>query len=362
MRLLLVAPFVAPIDEARGQLGGVQVLVGDLARGLSGRGHAVTLLAPLGSRVPGVRIPSLEIDEAALRPASFAPNAVRVDDAAQVAAFAAARAWLDRHALEFDLVHAHAFDAPAFRAFRAARLPVLHTLHLPPLHADVASAVRELGRTAVLIAVSEASARSWRGAGVPVDRVVPNGIPLARIPFGATRGRYLLYVGRLAPEKGPEVAIRAAKAVGRPLRLVGGIYDAAFFAGEVAPLLGRRATYLGHRRRTEVFRLMAGAAAVLMPSRLDEPFGLVAVEAQAAGAPVVAYARGALPELVLDGVTGFLVPPDDETAFIRALGCIDVLDRRAGPRNAHRWSDTAMLDAHEAVYASALRVATVSVA
>lgn len=330
------------------------MLVADLAKGLARRGHIVTLLAPRGSRVPSVRIAHLEIDESALRPASFAPGAERSDDLAQATAFAAARAWLDAHARQFDLVHAHAFDAPAFRALRGAPLPVLHTLHLPPVHAEVVRAAADVDGEAELITVSDANARSWRDAGVRVSRVVPNGVPLAEIPFGATHRGYFLYVGRLAPEKGPEVAIRAARAVGRPLRLVGGIYDEAFFVREVAPLLGPRAEYLGHCRRPEVYGLMAGAAAVLMPARFDEPFGLVAAEAQAAGSPVVAYARGALPELIVDKVTGFLVPAEDEAALISALGRVDALDRVACRVNARRWSDVAMVAAYETIYASVL--------
>lgn len=353
-RIMLIAPLVAPIDESTGQLGGAQVLVADLARGLARRGHAVSLLAPRGSRVPGVQSIHLDFDEAALRPASFAPGARRSDDDAQHRAFADVRAWLDAHRTDFDLAHAHAFDAPAFTALRGADLPVLHTLHLPPLDPIVVRAAAEVATEAVLVTVSGANARAWRAAGVEVAAVVPNGIDLGEIRFGPGDGGFLLYAGRLTPEKAPDAAIRVARAVGRPLVLVGGVYDEDFFARAVLPLLGADARYLGRRPRSDVYALMGRATAVLMPVRWDEPFGLVAAEAQAAGAPVVAYRRGALDEIVVDGETGFLVPPEDEIAFARALARLDEIDRGACRRNAGRFSSEAMLAGYEAIYASVL--------
>jgi glycosyltransferase involved in cell wall biosynthesis len=154
----------------------------------------------------------------------------------------------------------------------------------------------------------------------------------------------------MSPEKAPEVAIRAARAAGRAIVLAGGVYDRDHFARQVEPLLGPDARYLGALPRRTVYELMARAPAVLMPARWDEPFGLVAVEAQAAGAPVVAFARGGLPEIVVDGRTGALVAPDDEGAFAAAIARSERIDRRACRDNATRFTLGRMVEAHERLY------------
>jgi glycosyltransferase involved in cell wall biosynthesis len=218
-------------------------------------------------------------------------------------------------------------------------------------------------RPARLATVSEANAAAWHAAGLPLPDVVPNGIDVEGVPFGAKVGRYLLFAGRISPEKGPDRAIKAAREIGLPLVLVGGIYDAAFAEREVlsqartlldwqpdAPLAAG-ATYIGAHPREQLFGLMAGAAALLMPVRWPEPFGLVAIEAQAAGCPVVAYNLGGLREVIADGRSGSVVTPDDAAAFVQAVRRALTLDRRACRAWAEeRFSRAAMASAYEQVY------------
>lgn len=351
LRIALVAPLVSPIDDATAQLGGAQVLLADLASGLAARGHEVTLLAARGSRVRGARVVDLGIDPSHFEAADLTRSRERPDDAAQRAGFAAVRTWLDAHASEWDVVHAHAYDAPAFDALRGLT-PVVHTLHLAPRDDRVVDAARAAAHDgAVLGSVSRANAAAWSARGAPVTEVLPNGVAVEAVPFGAEATGPLLFAGRISPEKGPEVAIRAARAAGRALTIVGGIYDREHFAREVEPLLGPDARYVGALPRRAVLERMSQARAVLMPARWDEPFGLVAVEAQAAGAPVVAYARGGLSEIVQDGRTGVLVPADDDAAFARAIVRAETLDRRACRVNAERFTLDRMLEAHERLYA-----------
>ena len=349
MRVAIVAPLVAPIDDDGGQLGGAQVIVADLARGLAQRGHDVTLLAATGSRVEGARAIDLDIDADSLEPATFAPGAFRVDDRAQASAFAKVRGWLDAHRRRIDVVHAHAFDAPAFESLRGLARPVVHTLHLPPLDERVVVAARD--SEATLVTVSVANAAAWRAVGAPVRSVVPNGVDVDRVPFGDGAGGHVLCAGRISREKGTDAAIRVARAAGRTILLVGGVYDQDYFVDAVRPLLGEDARHLGRRPRAEVYGLMADAAALVMPVHWDEPFGLVAVEAQAAGTPIVAYRRGALPEVVVSEETGFLVAPEDENALAAALGQITRIERSECRRQAARFSISAMLDGYEEVYA-----------
>jgi glycosyltransferase involved in cell wall biosynthesis len=351
LRIALVAPLVSRIDDARPPLGGAQVIVADLARTLASRGHDVTLLAATGSRVRGARTPDIGIDASRLAPADLTASEGRADDASQRGGFGAVRSWIDGHPGEWDVVHAHAYDAPAFDALRGLA-PVVHTLHLAPLDgAVVAAAGAAAASGAVLASVSHANARAWTAAGARVSEILPNGIDVEAIPFGARADGPLLFAGRMSPEKGPEVAIRAARAAGRTIVLAGGVYDRDHFTREVEPLLGPDARYRGALPRLELYELMARAPAVLMPVRWDEPFGLVAVEAQAAGAPVVAFERGGLPELIVAGRTGILVPRDDEAAFTAAIARTDRIDRGACRTNAGRFTILRMAEAHERLYA-----------
>ncbi len=359
MRILEVAPFASPIDERREQLGGAQILFADLARGLAAAGHEVTIAAAVGSFVRGTTLAPLDIDSREMRPADLGPSAGRrEDDAAQVRAFSRVRSYVDERAADIDLVHAHAYDAPAFDALRGSPRPVVHTLHLPPLDARVVAAARAAANAkAVLVTVSESNAALWRRERVDVRHAIPNGVDVAAIPYRDAHGPHLLFAGRVSPEKGVEDAIATARRIERPLVIVGGVYDRAYFEGAVRPHvsldLGWRPTravqgllYVGPRTRDDVIRIMAGAGATLMPVRWDEPFGLVAVESLAAGTPVAAYRRGGLAEIV-DDTCGALAEPDDREAFasatIRALG----RPADACRRRAERYSLEAMITRYE---------------
>ena len=343
MRVAIVAPFVAAIDERRPQIGGAQAVIADLARGLAARGHAVTLIAPRGSRIDGVRLVDLGIDpdpRAALRPdaASAASS--------QTAAFAAVGAWLDQRVASFDVVHSHAFDAPAFARIRGAT--VIHTLHLPPMDAAIVAAARTAA--ARLATVSKACAAAWTAAGVAVTDLLPNGVDLSSIAAGDGAGGYVAFAGRMSPEKGAAVACRIARGAGLRLRIAGPVYDATYFERDVRPLLSNEIEYVGPLDRPALWRMLGGAAATVLPIRWEEPFGMVALESLACGTPVVGYRRGGLPEVVSDGRSGRLAPADDEAALAAALDDAQAMDRSACRADAARFDLPRMLDAHESLY------------
>jgi len=360
VRILQVAPLVSPIDETREPIGGAQVLLADLARGLAQRGHEITLAAAEGSRLAGVRVASIGIDGTLLRRASLAATeGTRPDDAEQARAFAAVRAWVDGHAEEIDVIHLHAYDAPAFDLFRDAPRPVVHTLHLPPLDATVVRSARA-ATDATMVTVSEANARGWRAAGVPVARVIYNGIDVTRIPLGDQRGPHLVCAGRVSPEKGTRDAVLVAQRSGRPLLIVGGVYDEAYFANAVAPHVLQALEwtvgdpvdgilYLGPRRREELLTIVGSSSGSLMPVRWEEPFGLVAVESLATGTPVFGFRRGGLSEIV-DETCGALVPRGDVDALIRVLAAAPSFEPAACRRRADGFSLDAMVAGYEALY------------
>jgi UDP-glucose:tetrahydrobiopterin glucosyltransferase len=343
LRVALIAPFIAVIDDRRGQIGGAQSIIADLARGLASRGHAVTLVAPRGSHVAGVAIQDLGFGAdptAALQ----ADGPSRVSSQGQI--FTAVRQWIDLHEIDFDVFHAHAFDAPALEQLRGPR--VIHTLHLPPLDPAIVAAARSAYAT--LATVSNSCREDWNAAGVPVAEVLPNGVDIDAVPEGAGQGGYLAFAGRISPEKGADAACRVARELRLPLRLAGPIYDNAYFLRDVRPLLGPAAEYDGALDRPALWRMLGGASATLLPIRWDEPFGLVALESLATGTPVVAYARGGLREIVVDGRSGVLAPPDDERALIEGVRAAMGSSRAACRADARRHDLPRMVDAHERLY------------
>ncbi len=369
MRIALVAPLISPI--APPFLGGAQALLADLAAGLAERGHQVTLFAASGSAIPapGVTVRDVGIDPHELIAARFHVPTSSVEDERErpnppffrsADGFLRIFTLLQQELSEYDLIHAHAFDWPAFAfgALLATQHPVAHTLHLPALNPAINALLRQLhetGNPTKFVTVSEACARTYRPY-VPIETIIPNGIDVDAIPFGpqADADGCVLFAGRITPEKGVADAIEIARRAGRHLSLAGGIYDTAYFEQAIQPQLHARKhdlEYVGQLPRTDLWTLMGHATALLLPITWEEPFGLVAAEAMAAGCPVIAYARGALPEIISDGETGFLIPPGDMDAAARAIAAASSLSRAACRERAQRYFSSArMLDDYERFY------------
>jgi glycosyltransferase involved in cell wall biosynthesis len=366
MKIAIMAPLVTAIREP--QLGGSQAFVSDLARGLAGRGHEVHVYAASGSKIPGVTVVDTGADPRALAGtlyraavpagtglagtavASASPAADTASAAAQ-AAFAAAYArMLDAG---YDVIHNHAFDPPAVRLAITVPVPALHTLHLPPdetLTAALDQAGRS-GRPPVVATVSAFQAAAWRRV-VRIDAVLPPYVPTRAIPYSATAGNGAVYAGRLSPEKGAAEAIDIASAAGLSIHVYGDAYDEEYARDRIAPRQARLGVRVHEAiPRASLWAAMSRAAVVLNPVYWDEPFGMVAAEAQACGTPVVAFRRGGLTEVVEDGVTGFLVPPGDTQAAVEAVGRTASISRAACRSHAERHLDLEQsLDAHERVY------------
>jgi glycosyltransferase involved in cell wall biosynthesis len=352
MRVAIMAPLVSAIREP--QQGGSQAFVSDLARGLTGRGHEVHVYAASGSQIPGVQVIDTGVDPELLAGTLYrASGAVAGPGAAPAAEDAFAAAYRAVPGGRYDVVHNHAFDAPAVRRAACLPVPVVHTVHLPPDKA-VSAALRKAGRgrrPPAVATVSQFQAGAWARI-VPVDAVLPPYPPARAIGWSAAPGTGALFAGRLSPEKGAAEAIDMARAAGLPIEVYGDVYDADYSREQIDP---RRhepgVTVHPAVPRAALWEIMARAAVVLCPSRWDEPFGLAAAEAQACGTPVVAFRRGGLSEVIVDGVTGFLVPPDDVAAFTEAVRGAPGLSRAACRKHAESRLDLDVsLDAHERLY------------
>jgi len=223
----------------------------------------------------------------------------------------------------FDIVHCHGEFA------HAALLGTHRRRSLTTVHWRV----DELDRALFFAGFPDlpvAAISAAQEAGIPAANragVVHHGIDRDRYAFSARPGDHVAFVGRMTDQKRPDVAIRVARAAGVPIRL-GGTIDVGnpeYFDRQVRPLLGPDATYCGPVNDAEKGALLGGARALLFPIDWPEPFGLVMIEAMACGTPVIAWNRGSVPEIVEDGVTGFIVSSEEEA--VAALARVGVLDR-----------------------------------
>jgi UDP-glucose:tetrahydrobiopterin glucosyltransferase len=350
VKVAIVAPLVSPIREP--QRGGSQAFLSELARGLVGRGHDVDLYAASGSQVRGVKVIDTGVDHRDLEAALYRPTGAAAGGSA-VAERAFARVYALVRESRYDVVHNHAFDAPAVTLASALGAPVVHTIHLPP-DPEVADALHQAARgdpalTVACVSVDQANA--WRDL-VPVDAILPPYIPTRQIPFSSAAGSGAVFAGRLSPEKGPAEAIAIARIAGIPIDVFGDRYDEAYARNRIDPTSADPGIVVHPGVPQEaLWEAMARAAVVLCPARWEEPFGMVAAEAQACGTPVVAFRRGALDEVILDGVTGLLVAPDDVRAAADAVDSVRAISRSACREHAETHLDIERsLDAHEQLY------------
>ena len=350
MRIAIVAPLVTTIREP--QLGGSQAMVADLATGLQARGHEVHVYAASGSAIPGVTVVDTGVDASSLAGLLYRHGRSPAPDG-RAAELAFATVYASIRRASYDVVHNHAFDPPAIRLASSLLSPVVYTLHLPPdpaMAAALASALHS-DFPPTIAAVSTSAAEAWR-ALVPVDVILPDGVPVARIPWSDKRGDGVIFAGRFSPEKGAEDAIAIAREAGVRIDLYGEPYDADYAGAHVLSHQGEAGVSIhGGLIRSALWRRMAEASAVLCPAKWEEPFGMVAAEAQAAGTPVIAYRRGALEEIIINDQTGFLISPDDIAGAARALTKVSRIKR--GDCREHAVADLnldATLGAHERLY------------
>ncbi len=362
LRIAFVAPLVTTI--AQPYVGGSQAMLADLAQGLTQRGHRITLFARAGSSVPGVPVEPIAVPTS-VGPTDFA-NANSGSDldagfVAQCNLFLDLFLNLRQRQHEFDLVHIHAFDWPAFACSTIlAGLPVVYTVHLPAVMQEINEGLRILHQRRhplTLVTVSHACARTY-AQYTPFDAVIYNGIDLDAILFApkVAPNAPLLFAGRITPEKGVEQAIRIALQTERHLLIAGGIYDRRYYQERIEPQLQQhpeRLTYLGSLSHEELWKLMGQAHALLFPITWDEPFGLVPIEALASGTPVIAFNRGAAPEVLQHGKTGFLVPPNDCATAAEMVSKIDMIARVDCRKHVEEnFSRERMLEGYEGVYNS----------
>jgi glycosyltransferase involved in cell wall biosynthesis len=342
LRIGMVAPpwFDVP---PRGY-GGTEAVVASLVDGLVARGHEVTLVASGTTGTKATRqITVYEQPPVELLGVSVMPEVIVAAEAAR--AFEEA---------DVDLVHDHTLAGPLLAGGRS--VPTITTMH-GPVSGENFDYFERLGDRVGIVAISEAQRIS--APGLNFVGTVHNAIDVPSFPYVADKDDYLLWVGRFTPDKGPDLAIEAARRFGRRIVLAGKLNEKPereYFDAAVKPLLGPDAEYVGEADALLKRELFSHAACLLFPITWDEPFGMVMVEAMACGTPVVATRRGSVPEVVDHGHTGIIV--DDPSALPRAIGRALELD----PARCRSWVEARfdlpiMAAGYERIYRNVLDAA-----
>lgn len=346
MRIAQLAPTYERVPPAA--YGGTEHIVHLVTEELASRGHDVTLFATGDS-------------ETAARLRSVTPEPARYGDMsdglrhAEYLQLANAQAcFIEASTGAFDIVHNHA-GVEGLVLAATSRTPVLTTNH-NPFVPQVQSVWDAYPWAHNSLSLASAATFPSRGALPPIL----HGIDVASYPFGERPEGYLLFLGRFSPEKGAARAITAARAAGRRLVLAGKVdaSDAAHFAAEIEPQIdGDRVRYVGEADQAAKRKLLAAADALLFPIDWNEPFGLVMIEALASGTPVIGLRRASVPEVIEDGVTGFVV--DDVDAMAEAIGRIGEIERRVCRKRAEaEFTVGRMVDNYERHYETVLDTAT----
>jgi glycosyltransferase involved in cell wall biosynthesis len=324
--------------------GGIEFVVALLCDALVARGHDVELFCAPGSRSTATVHPLLDKPHPEFIERSLfeADHVARAFDAIDSAA---------ADGRPFDVVHDHCFYTPLAMANRIDT-PMVHTVH-GPFDDDTKPYYATHSRKASVVCISHSQA-GMAPAGAKVAGVVHNPIDVDSWPIGLRKEEWLLWLGRIVPEKGPQRAIRVARMAGRPLVLAGNVQPRheRFFAEEIQPHIdGETVRYVGEVGGARKQQLFAEAFAFLMPIRWPEPFGMVMVEALAAGTPVLAFRQGAAPEIVEHGKSGFLVDDEEEMAeVVDKCGELDPMECR---RSAERFSPDRVAAGYEEFYRAA---------
>ncbi len=337
MRIGLIAPPWVPVPPPA--YGGTEAVVDRLARGLLGAGHDVLLAAPGDSTCPVPIVSPIE------RAATGEMGQSEVELAYVLGAYAAMT--------DVDLVHDHTLAGPVCGRL-PSRIPLVATSH-GPLDGRFAGIYRAAARRARIVAISAHQASTARGFAIA--RVIHHGLDVECVPVGAGDGDYVLFIGRMSADKGAREALLTAHDAGVRLLIAAKLQapdEHAYFTEQVEPRLGPGAEFVGEIDAARRFELMGGARALLSPIQWNEPFGLVMIEALACGTPVVATPYGSVPELIDDGVTGFLRNTHD--GLVAALTEVDSLDRAACRRSAEeRFTSGRMVAEHIRLYEDLLR-------
>jgi glycosyltransferase involved in cell wall biosynthesis len=336
VRIAQIAPCWITVPPAG--YGGIELVVSLLTDELFERGHEVTLFASGGSETKADLVSYYET------PPGTA--ALVGDPLAELPHLLHAYS----RAAEFDVIHDHSAPLGCSIGAQISRPPVVHTIHGPLFDGRPKEVYPLIAGRVHLVSISDFQRNGL--PDIPYAGTVYNGIDVKAYEVSPTKDEYLLFLGRMSPDKGAHLAVEAAKRLGRKLIIATKMVEPmelAYYDGTVKPLLTGEEEILGEISFAEKVRLYSRAYCTLMPIQWPEPFGLVMTESMACGTPVVAYHNGAVPEIIDHEETGFIV--EDFEAFVAAIGRASAIDPQACRAAVEeRFSTGAMVDGYENLY------------
>ena len=324
LKLLLLSTSVGQLGSGLG--GGVELTMLNIAQELHRRGHKIAVVAPVGSVLESIRVIEIMGDlQVTAQTQDYHASIVMPADAVLANMWEYARKVQD----EWDVIVNFAYDWLPFYLTPFFRTPIAHFISMGSLSESID---RIAGQIAVqfpgtigLYTVSQAETFAFARE----CQLLGSGIDLSLYEFCSQPEPKLAWLGRIAPEKGLEDAVAAAKITGIPLKIMGKIQDENYWQKICADYPDAPIEYLGFLTTIQMQKQVRECRALLMTPRWVEAFGNVAIEALACGVPVIAYERGGPTEIVRDGLTGFLVEPDSVNGLVSAIERIDKIDRSA---------------------------------
>ena len=324
LKLLLLSTSVGQLGSGLG--GGVELTMLNIAQELHRRGHKIAVVAPAGSVLESIPVIEITGDlQVTAQTQDYHASIVMPADAVLANMWEYARKVQD----EWDVIVNFAYDWLPFYLTPFFRTPIAHFISMGSLSESID---RIAGQIAVqfpgTIGVYTAS-QAETFAFARECQLLGSGIDLSLYEFCSQPEPKLAWLGRIAPEKGLEDAVAAAKITGIPLKIMGKIQDENYWQKICADYPDAPIEYLGFLTTIQMQKQVRECRALLMTPRWVEAFGNVAIEALACGVPVIAYERGGPAEIVRDGLTGFLVEPDSVNGLVSAIERIDKIDRSA---------------------------------
>lgn len=334
----------------------------EISQGMVEKGHEVTFYAPEGSHVSGVTmksdgiLPLKEQWDHLLEGYTVTDirsgNIETIWDQLLIAnMFRAAEKG------EFDLLHIHPVIPALPLSISNPSVPVVYTLHDPVRKWRYNLMQKFTSPNQWYVSISDA--QRVPAPDLNYIRTVYNGVNVEDIPFSDKKGSHLLFVGRIIPNKGVVEAIETAHRLNEKLIIIGpNDTDPEYWEKQVKPMMSDNIVHLGFVDRKDLYQYYQDAKALLFPIQWEEPFGLVMIEAMSTGTPVVAFGRGSVPEVIKDGVTGYIVHSLDE--MVDAVTNIDSIDRAECRKQVeNNFSLQHMVDGYEHVYQSIVDMGTV---
>ena len=361
MKIAMMVRAYIPIPRPSDMIYAPIDLAVEIAKGLGERGHLVTIFAPLGSEIhaPNVKVETLNLRPLAKDQKEFTELLDNIDYLSHDVhglwdRYMVTEMYRRAEAGQYDLLHFHHPESALSTAVQHPTVPTVYTLHDP-----VYAWYRELfelysSPNQKFIPISNNQRRD--APDLPFLSTIYNGTNVEMFNYSNKPEGYLLYVGRIAREKGVKEAIQVARESKHQLLIIGPIDHGSqgYFDQYIKPELDDQVLYLGRMDQDQLPKYYQKATAVLTPIQREEPFGLTTIEAMACGAPVISLNRGAAPEIIIDGKTGFVVNSLNE--MVDAVGkLVDIKRRDCREHIKQHFSIEKMVDGYEKAYREAIQ-------